>query len=58
MRRRRLLLHRTPFPGSLVGLAMVAASALTVAPAPSADASVPASVATAKDPNRRAQSRC
>ncbi|MGA6223722.1 MGH1-like glycoside hydrolase domain-containing protein [Streptomyces umbrinus] len=50
MRRRRLLLHRTPFPGSLVGLAMAVASALAVAPAPSADASAPASVATAKEP--------
>ncbi|GHH34921.1 hypothetical protein FHS35_005364 [Streptomyces umbrinus] len=50
MRRRRLLLHRMPFPGSLVGLAVVVASALTVAPAPSADASAPASVATAKEP--------
>ncbi|MFD9192623.1 alpha-L-rhamnosidase [Streptomyces phaeochromogenes] len=50
MRRRRLLLHRTPFPGSLVGLAVVVASALTVAPAPSADASAPVSVTTAEAP--------
>ena len=47
MRRRRLLLNRMPCPGRLLGLVMVAASALAVAPVPSAGVPLPATVSAA-----------
>lgn len=57
MRRRRPLLNRMPCPGRLLGLVMVMAAALVVAPAPSAGAAPPVSVAaspTAKSKPRAA----